>query len=617
VALTFNIKRYMALALVTLFIGACNELEENSDTLLSEDQLASQGYSKHVTVNRFYIDGRATSDSTVRISESDRQVKVSVEGNKYVQSVKFRLNGKTVIDSRAPYEISIARKAGKYTIEATPYARDNARGAHGSTRTLNLYVVKSKVTPAPQPEPTPAPAPAPAPQPEPAPAPQPEPAPAPQPEPTPAPQPEPTPAPQPEPAPQPAPEPPQAVIKGDWYVANNGSDSNAGNTIDKPFKTIKKALSKVRPGDVVLIRGGTYKEYLTSGWVTSGEPGKPITLKGYPGEEVIWDGEFKVNSGTNPSANQLAYVKDKNGYVFEDLVFRGSQGRTLDLVGNNFVIRNVVIYGGHGDGISIKGNNNLVENSIIFANYSYSNGGDSADGIKITYGSNNILRNNILFYNSDDGIDIWESYDTLVEYNVSFWNGCGTTGNGQGFKLGSLYVKDGRYIIRNNVAFENRDYNFTDNAAGGITFYNNTSIYSGSKKGLAFRGRNGNARHTLRNNISLDSSAPLIDVVSGQSTGLLADHANNTWNMNITDPKFSSLDVFTAVFAELANNSPAIDKGVKLGQSYIGSAPDLGAKEYGGNWPTKNLMTKAKKYWDKFTPRVTCGKGAPKSDNKP
>src|SRR5690606_27151509 len=42
------------------------------------------------------------------------------------------------------------------------------------------------------------------------------------------------------------------------YVATDGNDSNSGRSEDAPLRTLSRAASMVRPGDVVYIRGGTY-----------------------------------------------------------------------------------------------------------------------------------------------------------------------------------------------------------------------------------------------------------------------------------------------------------------------------------------------------------------------
>ena len=44
-----------------------------------------------------------------------------------------------------------------------------------------------------------------------------------------------------------------------YYVSPNGSDANAGTTLELPLVSISKANQLVKPGGKVLVRGGTYK----------------------------------------------------------------------------------------------------------------------------------------------------------------------------------------------------------------------------------------------------------------------------------------------------------------------------------------------------------------------
>ena len=65
----------------------------------------------------------------------------------------------------------------------------------------------------------------------------------------------------------------------DYFVANTGNDKGPG-TKQQPFKTIGKAVSVVKAGDVVTVAGGTYRESVTLR--TSGTPEKPIVFRGAP-----------------------------------------------------------------------------------------------------------------------------------------------------------------------------------------------------------------------------------------------------------------------------------------------------------------------------------------------
>lgn len=74
-----------------------------------------------------------------------------------------------------------------------------------------------------------------------------------------------------------------------FYVAPNGNDNGPG-TLAAPWRTIDHAANNtaVRPGDVVYIRAGTYREYIQQG--VSGSPNNPITYRNYPGEAPIITG---------------------------------------------------------------------------------------------------------------------------------------------------------------------------------------------------------------------------------------------------------------------------------------------------------------------------------------
>jgi hypothetical protein len=71
------------------------------------------------------------------------------------------------------------------------------------------------------------------------------------------------------------------------HVAPDGDDANPGS-MEKPMKTIQAAVDRMKAGDTCLIRGGTYRESVKIR--VSGEPGKPVRIAAYPGEEVVLDG---------------------------------------------------------------------------------------------------------------------------------------------------------------------------------------------------------------------------------------------------------------------------------------------------------------------------------------
>lgn len=72
-----------------------------------------------------------------------------------------------------------------------------------------------------------------------------------------------------------------------YIDAARGSDEAAGSE-QAPWKSVNHALKLVKPGDTLVLRGGTYREQIYC--AVSGTPDAPITIRAYPGERVFIDG---------------------------------------------------------------------------------------------------------------------------------------------------------------------------------------------------------------------------------------------------------------------------------------------------------------------------------------
>ncbi len=69
-----------------------------------------------------------------------------------------------------------------------------------------------------------------------------------------------------------------------------GDDANAG-TVQAPWKTLAHALRRLKPGDTLYLRGGTYYEKVFLS--RSGTAEAPITVASYPGELAVLDGGLR------------------------------------------------------------------------------------------------------------------------------------------------------------------------------------------------------------------------------------------------------------------------------------------------------------------------------------
>ncbi|HLT47993.1 MAG TPA: right-handed parallel beta-helix repeat-containing protein [Rubricoccaceae bacterium] len=71
-------------------------------------------------------------------------------------------------------------------------------------------------------------------------------------------------------------------------------DANPG-TRERPWRTIGRATTALRPGDAVIVRAGVYRETVTPR--TGGLPGRRVTYAAYPGDAVVVTGADPAPDG--------------------------------------------------------------------------------------------------------------------------------------------------------------------------------------------------------------------------------------------------------------------------------------------------------------------------------
>ena len=396
-----------------------------------------------------------------------------------------------------------------------------------------------------------------------------------------------------------------------YYLSPSGDDTKGNGTIDHPWFSLNKAWTVVKPGVTVYMRGGTYL-YNTSQKLRnkSGRPGNRINVWAMPGELVVIAPGSKYTSKRGIDiCGDYIHIKGLEIKGFAQLTSTALyDGITAE--NSNFNIFEQLKVHDNGFGLSIGSDSgdNLVLNSDFYCNsdpLSDFNGNvpwGGSDGVTIR--SSNLTKTNTIrgcrmWWNSDDGVDLFENQGTIIIENCwSFWNGYipqtfTTAGNGQGFKLGitlSDLSSSVKRIVRNNLSFENRKSGFDQNNARCITLlYNNTSYHNGAR---SFDFWNGTAATVAKNNLDFKSSKALFNPQAILiHNSFLMDGSPNP-DFNVTKSDFVSLDLKGVTgprhedgslpdlnFLKLAKKSNLINRGANVGLPFFGSAPDLGAFE--------------------------------------
>ncbi|MCF8259801.1 MAG: right-handed parallel beta-helix repeat-containing protein [Melioribacteraceae bacterium] len=380
-------------------------------------------------------------------------------------------------------------------------------------------------------------------------------------------------------------------VNSQFYVSLMGSDTNSG-TIDQPFQTIPKALSKISNiGDTIFVRGGIYEMFSPIKPEKNGLPDNYNKLWAYPGEKPVFDFSSQpLNSAARGIILSRKYWHVKGFEIF------GTGDNGIYITGDSNKVENCITYKCRDTGIQISGGGsyNQVINCDSYLNFDTGSKGENADGFaaKLDIGQGNLFRGCRAWSNSDDGWDLYEGGAFVIidscwafrnGYNI--WGISGFAGDGNGFKLGGNYIP-GNHIITNSVAFHNRGKGFDqNNNNSGVKVYNCTG-WKNSRNFSFPRPSFDSIKNELKNNISYDGSNSL------ESTAI---YENNSWQgFSVSADDFASMDTSLATisrnsvmeipqtdFLRLSPSSQFIDAGTDVGIAYTGLAPDLGAFEYG------------------------------------
>jgi uncharacterized repeat protein (TIGR02059 family) len=412
-----------------------------------------------------------------------------------------------------------------------------------------------------------------------------------------------------------------------YYVSPKGSDASGTGTINVPWLTLNKALSRVSAGDIIYMRGGTYN-YGKTGTTISGKNGSTgnyINIWAYPGESPV----ISYSNQTFSSQLKGIYVTNSSFIYIKGIRITGISQPLADIAQYGLFLNNNVsdcifeqVETDHIGGWGICIYDDVYD--ILFINCdSHHNadphsgdygGGDNyggSDGFECgSLTSSNIVLKGCRFWsNSDDGVDLRLAEGSFTFENCwSFWNGYipGTTtagGNGEGIKLAGTGIEhnvtETRRLVKNCLVFENRLAGIEDSPDDGYVGHEvyNTTVYNNGYQGMNFEY---NSPAIVKNCISYMNGSAHENILDWQYSREVT-HNNNSFDLsvNLNDQDFVSVNsagmdgprkadgsLPDVNFLKLAKGSDLIDAGTDVGLPYDGKAPDLGAFEFLSGSPT-------------------------------
>ena len=346
--------------------------------------------------------------------------------------------------------------------------------------------------------------------------------------------------------------------KGTLFAAPNGQGDECTETSPCSIRT---AFSRLQAGDVLFLRGGVYqiRQQLTPVGIT-GTSDQPIIIESYPGEKAILEGEYidrpvertghayyygiKIPSGSNYFRIRKIEVRYMGN---AGISLHGSFNIVEGCESHHNVLSGIEIYGGdwHDNHADYQEGYNIIRDNFIHDNSDegLSSNGNSADGIAISSGKFNKVFRNLVYSNSDDGIDTWRSNDTYVAYNIVYDNGK-ADGDGNGIKAGGnldpTATNGMRARVERNISYLNRARGFDYNAGKDVYFEYNTAYDNGT---VGFRGADDTV---MQFNISAENGTDVI--TTGPQT-------LNSWQIE-GSVNFLSIDPSSIDFLRVSPDSP-------------------------------------------------------------
>ena len=365
-----------------------------------------------------------------------------------------------------------------------------------------------------------------------------------------------------------------------YYVATMGNDSNPGSR-QRPLRSLAKAVKRLNPGDVLYIREGEYREYVSP--YNRPLPGgmdwdQPVVVAGMPGETVV------IKPPTGKAADLLVNLTypQQRYIILDNLVFDAEDVtapmKIQSLDGSkpppcHIRVINCELMHSNGSGVFMVGEDDQFINCRIH------NNGHSKKAHGLYVGSqHSLIQGCDIYGNSGWGIHLYNGSAPTAANNVIRGNRVHDNDrSGQGCPPIGLHT-GAKNLVYDNIIWGNC-HGLAVTIGGRENSIVNNTIYGMTAGAINIASDGGSPDNIVRNNITISRAG-------GQQ--LNYDRKSNTVDHNMTsgDPMFRDVD---GLDFHLLPKSPAIDAGAEAPEVRTdfdgvarpqGKGYDLGAYEY-------------------------------------
>ena len=215
--------------------------------------------------------------------------------------------------------------------------------------------------------------------------------------------------------------------------AASAQDAAACSKVAAPGDSVQRLADSLSPGEVGCLRAGTYDGAVTV--ASGGEPGRPVTLRSYPGEVATIVGRLVVQKSANHVTVEQLVLDGQNRDRLPSPTVNGDHVtfRLNDVTNRHSAICFVIgasnidnsVRWGRAQGTLIEGNRIHDCGKLPAANHDH--------GIYVEGADDTRIEGNWIYDNADRGVQLYpDAQRSVVTGNVIDGNGTGVVFSGEG-----------------------------------------------------------------------------------------------------------------------------------------------------------------------------------------